>query len=421
MKASSPFLLLILAQLLFMTVQAYDKEPVTVVKPGTWRGVFTTASAEIPFNFQIRGSDQSKLTLTLLNASRRDDFPIQRKGADSLRINMNTFDATLLVKVEPDGKLTGIYQNTVPGTRSRPIPFAAEYGKSYRFVEPGKEAAPAANLSGKWLIKIHGKQPVPDKVALFKQEGNALNGVIMQVTGDSGDLEGTVQGSQFSLSSFIGSGPKMYKGIINSDGSISGVWSVAGGDTIRYSGVKDEKAELLDPYKLTRLKSGFDKLTFSFPDVEGNAVTQDDARFKGKVVIIDIMGTWCPNCMDETIFLAPWYKTNKKRGVEIAAVGFEMKDSLEYAKYTFRKLKEKYDIQYPLLFGGYADKDVAAKKFPALNEFQAFPTTIILDKQGRVREIYTGFSGKATGKYYEEFQANFNKLIDQLMAEPAAP
>ena len=421
MKSSFLFLLSVTALNLCVSAHTPINEPL-LVKPGIWRGVFTTATAEIPFNFEIKGTDQSRLILTLLNAGRRDDFTVERKGQDSLLVPMNTFDAALLIKVQAGGLLRGVYQNKVPGNKSKPIAFAAEYGKSYRFAQPATKLESMTNLSGKWLIKIQGKETVPDKVALFTQKGNALSGVIMQVTGDSGDLEGNVEGSNFQLSSFIGSSPKLYKGSIQPDGTIAGIWSVSiSGDTVRYTGSKREDAALPDAYKLTYLKPGYEKLDFTFPGLDGRPVSLHDEQFKGKVVVIDIMGSWCPNCMDETQFLAPWYKANKARGVEIAGVAFEYKDSLAYAQYTLHKLKAKYDIQYPLLFGGYADKQVVANKFPALNAFLAFPTTILIDKQGRVREIYTGFSGKATGKYYDEFVAGFNKLIDILVAEPAAP
>lgn len=390
------------------------------VKPGVWRGVFTTAGGEIPFNFEIKGTDQSQLTLTLHNAARRDDFTIERRGQDSLLVPMNTFDAVMLIKIAEGGLLRGVYQNTVPGNRSKPIPFTADWGKAYRFAQPAGQPAAHADLSGKWLIKLQGKQPVPDKVALFTQKGNALSGVFMQVTGDSGELEGSVEGNTFQLSGFIGSAPKLYKGTILNDSSITGIWSVSNGDTTRYTGIRREDAALPDAYKLTFLKPGYDKLDFTFPGLDGQPVSLHDEQFKGKVVILDIMGSWCPNCMDETRFLAPWYKENKSRGVEIVGIGFEAKDSLAYAQYTLNKLKAKYDIRYPLLFGGYADKKVVAEKFPALNTFLSFPTTILIDKQGRVREIYTGFSGKATGKYYDEFVTTFNRLIDKLVAEPSA-
>ena len=418
-----PGSLLFLSAIFFnlsVLAHTHHKEPL-LVKPGIWRGVFTTAGGDIPFNFKISGTDQSKLTLTLLNAARQDDFAVQRKGEDSLLVPMNTFDAVLLIKIGAGGLLQGVYQNKVPGNTSKPLSFTAEYGKSYRFATAAGGSPARADLNGKWLIKIHGKEPVPDKVALFTQKGPALSGVIMQVTGDSGDLEGTVAGNTFQLSTFIGSSPRLYKGTILADGTIAGIWSVSNGDTVRYTGRKDENAALPDAYKLTYLKPGYDKLDFTFPGLDGQPVSLHDKQFKGKVVILDILGSWCPNCMDETQFLAPWYKENKARGIEIAGISFERKDSLAYAQYTLTKLKAKYGIEYPLLFGGYADTKVVAEKFPALNAFLAFPTTILIDRQGRVREIYTGFSGKATGKYYEEFKTTFNALIDKLVAEPTAP
>ncbi|MFM8741908.1 MAG: peroxiredoxin family protein [Cytophagales bacterium] len=173
-----------------------------------------------------------------------------------------------------------------------------------------------------------------------------------------------------------------------------------------------------DPAALTYLKEGYTKFDFSLPDLNGNTVTLNDAKYKGKVVIIDIVGTWCPNCTDQTTFLAPWFRENKHRGVEAIAVGFEQKDDIEYAKYTLGKLKEKYDIQYDILFGGIADKKVASEKFAALNKMMAFPTTIIIDRKGNVRQIHTGYTGSITGKYYKNYVKKWNKTLDELIAEP---
>jgi hypothetical protein len=125
---------------------------------------------------------------------------VQKIGKDSVFIKMNTYDAALVAKIEEDGTLSGEYRSLVPGFRGNSLPFTAEYGKSYRFVEPGKDVAPAANLTGKWELKVYSKEQVPNKIAVLKQNGNKLTGVIMQVTGDSRELEGTVQGDQFELS-----------------------------------------------------------------------------------------------------------------------------------------------------------------------------------------------------------------------------
>lgn len=411
-------ILLSLGLLFGATVWAFDKNPAgKVIKEGVWRGVFNVSETQVPFNFEFKGKDLEHGTFTLLNGTRRDDFHVTRLGKDSVFIKMNTYDAALVAKIEDDGTLSGEYRSLVPGFRGNSLPFTAEHGKNYRFVEPGKDVAPAANISGKWELKFYSKEQVPNKVALLKQNGNKLTGVILQVTGDSRELEGTVQGDEFVLSGFTGPSPKIYKGKINADGTISGVISAGIYDNTKFDGVKDDKAELPDPYKLTFLKEGYKKLDFTFPDLTGKSVSLSDDKYKGKVVIVEIVGTWCPNCTDQTIFLSPWFNKNQKRGVEAIAIGFEQKDSLQYAQYTLGKLRDKYDVKYDILFGGLADKKVVSQKLPALNKFIAFPTTIIIDRKGEVREIYTGYTGTVTGKYYKEYEKKFNDLLDVLIAE----
>lgn len=397
---------------------AYANDPKPFPKEGIWRGVFNVSESKVPFNFEFKGKDPKHAVLTLLNGSRRDDFHVERRGEDSIYVKMNTYDAALVAKLEDNGTLTGEYRSLVPGFRGNSLPFVAEYGKDYRFVEPGKDVAPTHDISGKWEIKTYTKEAVPASIALLKQTGNKLTGVIMTVVGDTRELEGTVQGDEFELSGFTGPSPFIVKGKINDDNSISGEQGFGIYKNLKFDGQRNEKAELPDPYKLTFLKEGYKKLDFTFPDLKGQQVSLSDDKYKGKVVIIETIGTWCPNCTDQTVFLAPWFKKNQKRGVEAIAIGFEQKDDLEYAKYTLGKLKEKYGITYDILFGGIADKKIVAEKLPALNKFVAFPTTIIIDRKGDVREIYTGYTGTVTGKYFEAYEKKFNKVLDELIAEP---
>ena len=407
------------ALLLSSTAFAGDPAPEKFIKEGVWRGVFRVSETQVPFNFEFKGKDVEHAVFTLLNGTRRDDFHVQRIGKDSVFVKMNTYDAALVAKINDDGTLSGEYRSLVPGFRGNSLPFTAEHGKTYRFVEPGKDVAPKANLTGKWELKVYSKEQVPNKIAVLKQTGNKLTGVIMQVTGDSRELEGTVQGDEFVLSGFTGPSPKIYRGKINADGTLSGEIGSGIYDNTKFDAVKDDKAELPDPYKLTFLKEGYKKLDFTFPDLTGKQVSLSDDKYKGKVVIIEIVGTWCPNCTDQTVFLSPWFNKNQKRGVEAIAIGFEQKDSLAYAQYTLGKLRDKYNIKYDILFGGLADKKLVSQKLPALNKFVAFPTTIIIDRKGEVREIYTGYTGTVTGNYYKEYEKKFNKLLDQLIAEEA--
>jgi peroxiredoxin len=380
---------------------------------GVWRGEFTVNEDKVPFNFEIQGDK-----LIVHNGTRRDTFPVRQQEDGKIFVGMNTYDAALIARIETDGRLVGEYTSLVPKLKSGALPFVAEAGKNWRFVEPGRDVVPKADLSGKWNIHSMTKDlGSNDQVALLKQEGNKLTGVILTVVGDSRELEGTVQGDQFYLSGFSGPSPFFVKGRITDNGGLEGAISLGIYRTIKIEGVKRE-TDLPDPYKLTYLKDGRKTIDFSFPDLNGKLVSPHDDKYKGKVTIIEIIGTWCPNCTDQTRFLSPWFTANKDRGVEAIAVGFEQQDNFDYAKKTLGKLKDFFAIDYDIVFGGIADKKIATQKLDGLNFMAAFPTTIILDRKGEVREIYTGYTGTITGKYYEEYVSKFNKLLDELIAEP---
>ncbi|HEY8506744.1 MAG TPA: TlpA disulfide reductase family protein, partial [Steroidobacteraceae bacterium] len=256
------------------------------------------------------------------------------------------------------------------------------------------------------------------QVALLKQEGNRLGGVIMTSVGDSRELEGTVQGNRFYLSHFSGPSPRLIKGTIDEDGNIEGAFGSGIYNVVKFEGRKDPNAELPDPYKLTYLKDGQRRIDFTFPGLDGKPISLSDEKYKGKVVIVEIIGTWCPNCTDQTKFLAPWFRENQHRGLEAIAIAFEQEDSFEYFQKTLTKFRDFFDIRYDIAFGGIADKKVATEKLKGVNYMAAFPTTFIIDRKGEVREIYTGYTGTITGKYYEEYVKKFNALLDELIAEP---
>ncbi|WP_421826802.1 peroxiredoxin family protein [Larkinella sp.] len=396
----------------------FGKPGIKTPKAGIWRGEFVISETKIPFNFEYNVKDPEHPVLTLLNGTRRDDFKVKQIGPDSIFVKMNTYDAALVARVESDGNITGEYRSLVPGFRGNSLPFVAEHGKNYRFVEKGKELPTKHNLTGKWDLKIYSKAKLPDNVALLRQEGNKLTGVVMSTVGDSRELEGIVQGDEFVLSHFSGPNPRVYRGKINEDGSITGELSSGIYNSTKFEGVPNKTVELPDPYKITHLKEGYKKLDFTLPDLDGKQVSLSDDKYKGKVVIVEIIGTWCPNCTDQTAFLSPWFKANKNRGVEAIAIGFEQKDDLAYAKYTLGTLQKKYGIEYDILFGGIADKKVASEKLPALNQMMAFPTTIIIDRKGEVRQIHTGYTGEITGEYFKNYVTKWNRDLDALIAEP---
>jgi len=178
---------------------------------------------------------------------------------------------------------------------------------------------------------------------------------------------------------------------------------------------------LPDLESLTYLKKGYEKLEFSFPDVNGNKISPSDERYKNKVLILQIFGSWCPNCMDETKFLSRWYKKNRDRGVEILGLAYERKDDFQYASGRVRKMKEKLGVDYDFVIAGTSDKAKASESLPALNQVFAFPTTIFIGKDGKVKHIHTGFTGPGTGVYYEQYIQRFNETVNELLTPNPSP
>lgn len=374
-------------------------------KNGAWRGTFKVANGqESPFNFELQGK-----TAYLINGSERFELKGITQKQDSLFIPVDIYDAVLAAKIVSQNELSGVFKKFNTAKPDKGIEFTAEYGKKYRFFEnPG---AASVSLHGNWDVVIgESKNKI---VGVFSQFGNKLTGTFLTTTGDYRYYEGSVQGNDFYLSAFSGSSPSLIKGKVTGDDLVGEIINVRGAQAVK--GTRNDKAALPDAYTLTTIKEGtaFD---FTFPDAfTGKPVSLKDSKYKGKAVIVTILGSWCPNCLDEAAFLSPWYKANKKRGVEIIGLSFERKDDPAFAKTRLEVLKKRFGIDYDILFAGLADKEVASKALPALSAVLSFPTTILIDKDGNVSKIHTGYTGPATGKYYEEFVKEFNRDIDEVL------
>jgi thiol-disulfide isomerase/thioredoxin len=377
----------------------------SIITEGAWRGVFHQANGtEVPFNFEVKGSN-----VYLVNGAER--FPASgmiQKG-DSVYIAFDQFDNVMALKA--DGKkLSGVLRKKDFSGHVTAVD--ASFGDTYRFADNGEK--PAGDISGKYDVAFQGRSggEGDKRVGIFKQEGSKLYATFLSITGDSRYLEGVVQGNKFYLSSFIGSGGAYYTGTFDDAGHLTGTAGNA-----PFAATKNDAAALPDPYKLTYLKDGYQSFELSLPDADGNTVSLKDDKFKNKVVVLTIGGTWCPNCMDEATFMAPWYQNNHIRGVEVVGVQFERKSDPAYVKNAMENFKKRFGVTYTEVFGGIADKKAVAASFPALNTFLSFPTILFIDKQGKVDKIYTGFTGPATGVYYTEFIKEFNDEVDKLIQQ----
>jgi thiol-disulfide isomerase/thioredoxin len=401
-------LLTITSSVLLTACQPEKKE----LKAGTWRGVLHMQDQELPFTFRVT-NDSGKYKAYLQNAGEEillDEITIT---GDTVEMMLHIFDASLKAKLDGD-KLSGTFvKYYAPQTN---LPFTATYGDNYRFTN--EVTQPSIDFTGTYQVLFKTEKDSYPSVGVFKQDGNHVTGSFLTPTGDYRFLEGSVIDNKLHLSTFDGNHAYLFIAGLTGD-SLKGDYYAGKSTHETFGAVKNDKAEMPDAESLTLLKPGYEKLEFSFPDLEGNKVSLTDERFKDKVVILQIFGTWCPNCMDETKFLVPWYLKNKDRGVEVLGLAYERKDDFEYAKGRIEKMKAKFNVPYDFVVAGVNDKAKAAETLPALNQVLAFPTTIFVGKDGKVKHIHTGFEGPGTGIYYERFQERFNQIVNELLAEKA--
>lgn len=396
-----------------------EKNPVAL-KTGIWRAVLESPGGELPFSLDIARKTDSTFTVYAINGDERLPLDEAIISGDSVRIPIELFESEIVAKLG-DSTLTGRFSkyNLINVTH---MPFRAQYGLTYRFTNATQ--TPVADLNGKWSVTFRsGKDSNQTQaVGIFEQQANELKGTFLTPTGDYRYLGGTVQGSTMYLSCFDGTHVYLFKATADSSGKrLTGeFWSGLDGYET-WTATKNDKAALPDANALTFLKKGYNRLSFSFPDTEtGKPVSLDDERYRNKVVIVQLLGSWCPNCMDETRFLAPWYQKNKGRGVEIIGLAYEKSPEFEVSAPKLEKMKKRFNVNYAVLLAGVNDKAAATQTLPMIEKVMAFPSTIFIDRTGKVRRIHTGFSGPGTGKYYDEFVEEFNLFVDKLLAEQAA-
>ncbi|MEO8210118.1 MAG: TlpA disulfide reductase family protein, partial [bacterium] len=324
---------------------------------------------------------------------------------------MPVFDSEFRCKIL-DKKLVGNFYNHAR-IKNNILPFHAEMGLSYRFTDKPDKAL--SNITGRYHVIFDGEEEESkDVVGDFIQKGNHLTGTFLTTMGDYRYLEGEINGNRLWLSAFDGSHLFLFTAIIKNDSLVKGEFFSGTHWHDTWRGVKDENASLISPDSLAFLKPGYDKLEFTFPDENGKMVSLSDPQYKDKAMIIQLMGSWCPNCMDETKFLSGWYNSRMNKSIEIIALDFEKIVNPETASNNIKRLKNRFNIQYPVLFAGSSDKKIAVESLPMLNRIFAWPTTIFLDKNKKVIKIHSGFSGPATGKEYDKFIIWFERIVESL-------
>ena len=388
---------------------------------GLWEAVVVAGGAEVPFRFEIAS-----------RAGGAEGFFFegdQRIGSTSgsftngvLKLEYDFLNTMLEARLQ-DGQLVGTYQNQRAGSRPQEI-------RMRRFTPVTLEGGDAPAVAGTWQMRrIASEVSAPRDTrtwhVFLRQSGAEVSGSILRVDGDTGTLVGRWRGDKLVLSHFAGERPNLFEATRNADGTLA----VTLNGTAHYLVVRSGEARAKgipdppDPTRYTSVKDPTTPFQFAFPDLTGKIVSNTDAQFQGKVVILAIGGSWCPNCHDEAPFLSELYKEYRARGLEIVGLMFENDPDPKLSRPRVQAFVKRYAAQYPMLIAGTTQPSPTSKTInealPQIVNFGAYPTTIFLGRDGRVRSVHAGFASPATGAEHTRLKQEIREQVEQLLAEPA--
>lgn len=395
------------------TMSCADKVP--ALKNGSYQfNLLREDGKKIVFNAQVRDSLDKKV-LYVINGSERllaDSITFKN---DSVYIELPFFASGFQAKVKDNGDLEGSWIKSY-GPRIQTMPFTATYNITERFPAGAK---PAQDVSGRWSVNFVGKNnDTTLSVGEFVQDGSKLTGTFLLSSGDYRFLEGIVKGDSLYLSAFDGSHAVLFTAKIDDANHLTGGKLFSGKQGSQtWTAERNANASLPEAASTIKVKPTAGKLNFKFRDMEGKYVSITDDRYKNKVVVIQLLGSWCPNCLDETRFLAANYKNYNDKGVEFLGIAYERTADFAESQKALAPFVKKLEIPYPVLIADVALSDSlrTEKTLPQIETINAFPTTIFVGKNGEISKIHSGFDGPATGVHYDMFRKSFDETINELL------
>lgn len=382
-----------------------------LLQQGFWIGKLRISKTRvIPFNMEI-----VKDSVYFVNAEERIGAVITKEG-EQLVIEMPIFDSEFRISKNDKG-VFGFWHNYAKGPDYQ-IDFTAnpidKASYDNRFGIPTSDKV--TNFEGNWETTFDvGSEEAYKALGLLLQVNQDVKGTFLTETGDYRFLQGNAIGDSVYLSAFDGSHAFLFAAEMDGD-TLRGTFYSGNHYQNNWIAFRNDDFELRDPDSLTRIKIG-EELTFTFPGIDGKPVSYPSPKYTEEVVIIQLLGSWCPNCMDETKFLTDLHKEYKNKGLHVIGIAFENPETLEGKIERVKELADFYGAEYEFCIGGYASKKEAEEALPALSEVLSFPTTIFIDKDGQIRKIHTGFNGPGTGPYYLKFVESTNKFVLKMLNE----
>lgn len=375
---------------------------------GPWRAVVDLAGGPLRFALEFQRS-RSGWQGKLCNGPSCDQLSAVSAEGDSLRFEMADYDAAITASWRGDS-LVGYYRNV--GNRGpRVISFRAARGEW-----PRNPAGP--RLQGSWDATFDQGGRKSPRVFLIGNGGTGIEAAYHTNSGGYGLFWGSATPSDsFDIGRFDGAFVYRITGKLDGD-TLRGIFHAGLRTQTPWTAVRSTgRPHLTAPRQVTAADTSR-PFTFAFPDLEGRLVTQDDPRFRDKVVIVDIFGSWCPTCHFAAPAMLDLYREFRGQGLEIVGLAYEVTGDSAIDNRQVRRFRDKFGITWPLLLAGLNETAATAATLPQLYGFSAYPTKVFLGRDGRVREVHAGFLGPEAGPLYDAQLRDLRELVADLLARP---
>ncbi len=381
---------------------------------GTWDAKVDYGAIQVPFKFGI-SQTAAGVSGWFFNG---DEKVVSDSGsfqAGHLLLDFPSYGRRVDAQLDAGGTLTGTYGPAARESTLRVYPFSAQRAAAAR----GAGTARVPSIEGLWIVTAESEKSNEKSWRfIVQQTGAHVRAAILRVDGDSGALTGDWQDGHLLLSHFDGARPLLIEVTPTADHGITVLLRNSNGSKVALKGYRlaDAKTRGIpdpaDPTAHTGVRDAHEPFAFSFPDLSGQLVSNTDARFKNKVVVIDIAGSWCPNCHDEAPLLESLYRKYHGRGLEIVTLSFEEPE--QYANPTrLRAFVHDFGLDYTVLLAGTLD-DLHAR-LPQAVDLDAYPTTFFIGRDGLVKSVHAGFAAAATGPFNVQVKQEFTSTIEKLL------
>ena len=381
------------------------------LKTGEYELLFAVGETGIPVRLSIDSSNQ----WTIHNWNENIPLDSIKLNGDSFHIDMPLFNTSLDGHITSDSTFNGKWTDHSRDSLYQ-IAFIATHNADFR-PRHVIDTKHADKLTYEVVFSPDSIADLSKAVGIFYRKSNTLVGTFLTESGDYRFLEGEDTGKSLHLSCFDGAHLFYFCANREGDQLTDGKFYSGNHWSEEWKGTMNESASLRNPDSLTFVQDKKSSFDFTVRNFDGNSVTFDSSHFKGHVTIVQIFGSWCPNCTDESIFVKSLYQKYHSRGLEVIPVAFERTADVSLAKQAVFSQFEELDLQYTPYFGGISNNGQSTKTFHKLSRISSYPTMVIIDKLGVVRKIHTGFYGPGTVEHFERHCTELTQFIEKLLAE----